>query len=109
MSRFCEVLKFRLATCSRYSFRCRLRSTSASRCFAFHHWSWATCNLVPIWLTSAITARSWACCGPDLRGRVGSRHGCSASHRECGETERAEEYETVTSHRNGVAKRTRSR
>ena len=42
--------------------------------------------------------------GPDLRRRVGSRHGRSDSRRECGEGERAEEDETVTSHRNGVAK-----
>ena len=48
-------------------------------------------------------------CRPDLRGRAGARHGRSPSHRECGEAKRAEEDETVTSHRNGVAKRTRSR
>jgi hypothetical protein len=40
---------------------------------------------------------------------MSTRDGRSESRRECGETERAEEYETVTSHRNGVAKGTRSR
>jgi hypothetical protein len=42
---------------------------------------------------------------PDLRRRV---RPCGGRH-ERGEGKRAEEYETVTSHRNGVAKRTRGR
>src|SRR5437899_2467001 len=47
--------------------------------------------------------------GPDLRRRVGARHSGRQCCCESGKGERAEEYETVTSHRNGAAKRTRAR